>query len=469
MIWFILGLGVVLRLINLDQSLWLDEATQVILSQDSLSNIFYNHGADFHPPLSYILMHFWIFLGTSESWLRLLSVIFGVLTIWFCYKLASGIFNPKIGLLSALLLAISPYHIYYSQEVRMYSEMTFFAVCSMYFFYRYIKENKLINSFVYIFATTALIYTHYDGVFLIAVQMMYILFFKRNLVSTFFKNIFLIFLLYLPWLPYFLIQLRSGLNIDQYLPGWREVLTVSTYKALPLIFFKFSFGRIDFENQLIYMSIAILVLLVFGFAFFIGIRSIKNLDSKLILFWFFVPIVLVILVSLKVPINQPFRILYVIPAYYILLALGISQTKRLTKLLAFLLIVLSLAGLSLYYLNPRYWREDWRSAVKFTEDNTSDNSLVIFAWPSSFPPYQWYSQKNNTEGIVPSFPAKYEDVRNKVAIHEDKNEIFFFQYLQALSDPDKNIQKSLTDLGFIHKDTYNFNGVGFVYRFTKDE
>ena len=95
MIAVILTIALILRFVAVNQSLWLDEGTQALLSQDSLSNIIFQRGADIHPPLSYILMHFWLMIGTSEIWLRLLSVIFGISTIWIIYKFISEAFNKK--------------------------------------------------------------------------------------------------------------------------------------------------------------------------------------------------------------------------------------------------------------------------------------------------------------------------------------------------------------------------------------
>src|SRR3989344_8831102 len=83
----ILLLGLGLRLINLNQSFWLDEASQAQLSSLSLSQIWFSRPADFHPPLFYFLAHFWLQIGRSETWLRLLPVLFGVLTIYVIYIL----------------------------------------------------------------------------------------------------------------------------------------------------------------------------------------------------------------------------------------------------------------------------------------------------------------------------------------------------------------------------------------------
>lgn len=467
MIFLILLLGLILRLVNLNQSLWLDEATQVLLSNDPIKNIIFQRGADFHPPLSYILLHFWLFFGTSEIWFRLLSVIFGVLTIWVLYKFSSEIISKKIGILSALLLALAPYHIYYSQEIRMYSESTFFALLTMLFFYRIIKNNNFKNSLFYILSLTALIYTHYDGFFLILTQFVFLLLYKKELLISFVKKIFFVILLFIPWLPQFIIQLKGGLNIDQYLPGWRNVLSLPYYKALPLIFFKFSFGRINFGNLTIYIIVALVVLLTFGFILFRGIKDAKDIDSKLIIYWLFLPIILSLLISFDIPINQPFRLLYVLPAFYILLSKGLYSLSKTRIIFLLLLITISVLGLSFYYFDSKYWREDWRFASGFILNNSNADSLSIFAWPDPFPPYKYYAQNKFAVGVVNKFPATMLDVERNLAVVNNKKELFLFQYLSDLSDPNRVIKKVLESKGFKQDNIYNFRGVGFIFHFTK--
>jgi uncharacterized membrane protein len=75
MIFLILLVALVLRLINLNQPLWLDEAVQAVTAQKSLFYIFEEIKGDFHPPLYHALMHFWArVFGTSEVSLILPSV-----------------------------------------------------------------------------------------------------------------------------------------------------------------------------------------------------------------------------------------------------------------------------------------------------------------------------------------------------------------------------------------------------------
>lgn len=467
MIWLILAIGLILRIINLNQSLWLDEASQVILSLDSIHSIFFNHGADFHPPLSYILMHFWIIFSKNEVWLRLLSVVFGVATLYFTYLISKKLFNKKTGFMSAFLLAISPFHIYYSQEVRMYSEASFFAVLSMYFFYLWLTLEKFKYSFGYIMATTALIYTHYDGFFLLISQLFFIAFYKKDKIKIFLLSLLSISLLWTPWIPRFLIQLRAGLNVNQYLPGWKDVLSVPFYKALPLIFLKFSIGRVDFENKNFYLVLAILVITVFGYVILQSLKRTGNSNFKLVLLWFLIPIILASFISLRLPINQPFRLLYILPAFYILLVLGLTSLGKYKQIMFGAIITISFSGVLLYYFNPKYQRENWREASSFVVQTSSENSLVLFAWPDQPPPYKWYGRYTTAVGVVPNFPARKQEVEDRLKVADQKKEIFLFEYLQALSDPNKYIQAILETKGFKQDRVYNFTGVGFVYHYAK--
>lgn len=468
MIFLVIALAVILRLINLDQSLWLDEATQVLLSQESIYSIIFQRGVDFHPPLSYLLMHFWMKLGISEIWLRILSVIFGVATVWITYKLTKEMFNKYVAILSAILLSISQYHSYYSQEVRMYSEATFFAALSIYFLYLFlINNNKMIYSIGYILSTTALLYTHYDGFFLISAQFLYILFTQKKQLKKFVSYLVAVFLLLLPWMPQFIIQLKNGFNSQEYLPGWSNILSLPFYKAIPVTFLKFSFGRIDIENTLPFLILIVSILTTVFLILFKSLKNIKDENYKLVMLWFFIPIISALIISFKIPLNQPFRILYVLPAFCILLAMGINTLGKFRKTFLVLVMLISVSGLTLYYSNPRYSREDWRGATEYVVKNSTDRTAVLFAWSQPFSPYQWYVDGKYGQGIVSKFPATRIEVETNLKNIDNKNEIYLFEYLQALSDPQKVVQQVLKEKGFTLNRIYDFQGVGFIDHYVK--
>ncbi|MCK4588787.1 glycosyl transferase family 39, partial [Candidatus Woesebacteria bacterium] len=80
MIYAILILGLVLRLISINQSFWLDEATSALVARDmSFAQILSQFSpADFHPPFYYFLLKIWTAtFGVSEVGARSLSIIVG--------------------------------------------------------------------------------------------------------------------------------------------------------------------------------------------------------------------------------------------------------------------------------------------------------------------------------------------------------------------------------------------------------
>jgi len=170
-------IGLFLRLYHVGtQSIWLDEAYSIVLSKMSLSQIMQATGADVHPPLYYFILHYWVALfGASAVAVRLLSVLFGVLTIPMVYLVGRQLFNKEAGLVGALILALSWFNIFYSQEARMYSLTVLLALISVYFFLRLLHRSTLASSAGYVLSTTLLLYTHYYGVFVLFAENTYLI------------------------------------------------------------------------------------------------------------------------------------------------------------------------------------------------------------------------------------------------------------------------------------------------------
>ena len=86
---------------------------------------------DQHPPLYYILLHFWMKLGDNAVTARSLSALTGALTIPAIYWLGRRLAGRDVGLLAALLLALSPFHVRFAQETRMYTLLTLNATLAL--------------------------------------------------------------------------------------------------------------------------------------------------------------------------------------------------------------------------------------------------------------------------------------------------------------------------------------------------
>jgi uncharacterized membrane protein len=120
----ITAVGVLLRVWEIgDKGLWLDEAFSVWLGWQPLpAMIGWIVRIDQHPPLYYALLHAWMKLaGDAPTAIRMLSTLFGAATIPVIALLGRRLVSPAVGLLAALIVAISPFHVRFAQEARMYS------------------------------------------------------------------------------------------------------------------------------------------------------------------------------------------------------------------------------------------------------------------------------------------------------------------------------------------------------------
>lgn len=236
-----------LRLYRLNaQSLWYDEAFSVYLARMSPSEILARTAADIQPPLYYLLLHGWIQrVGDGEAAVRGLSVLFGVLAVPLMYGVAWQLFKSRrAGLLAALLFAVSPLHLWYAQETRMYTLLVFLCLLSSYLLLIIVSRVPLLSpgrgghrmedesSFLwpegvlwlgFAAASIAALYTHYFALFVLAFQAIYTLavwgghgFRSWRLVLGGLAAGVLVVLAYLPWLPFVLTRYMAD---SSYWPG----------------------------------------------------------------------------------------------------------------------------------------------------------------------------------------------------------------------------------------------------------
>ncbi len=116
------ALGFGLRLYDLAaESLWYDELLELNIAQGPLMTIFSRLRGHSATPLDYVLVHFWLWAGRSDAWVRLPAVFWGTLALPLAYRLGRTLIRPEVGLLLMLFLALSPFHVAYSQEARPYA------------------------------------------------------------------------------------------------------------------------------------------------------------------------------------------------------------------------------------------------------------------------------------------------------------------------------------------------------------
>lgn len=153
------------------QSIWTDEAISVTWASQDVATAIRTTAQDVHPPLHYILLHFWIqAVGQSEFAVRALSAFLGILAIPLIYRLGQDFRGRLLGLIASLLAALSSYLIYYSQEARAYSLLFFLSLGSFYAFIKFLRQADYRWGGAYILVTALMLYTQVYAFTLLAVQ-----------------------------------------------------------------------------------------------------------------------------------------------------------------------------------------------------------------------------------------------------------------------------------------------------------
>jgi uncharacterized membrane protein len=179
--WALLALtvaGAVLRASTVNsRGLWQDEIAQIGQFSGTVWETIQSQIGGTHPPLFHLFMHFWIdAFGTGEVALRMFAVLVGVISIPVAYWAGATLYRRGIGLIAAGVLAFSPYHIWYSQEARMYSMLMLFGLLSLTCFVRALRTGTTSAWLAYFFATLGGLFTQYFFLLLLGGQVLYYFF-----------------------------------------------------------------------------------------------------------------------------------------------------------------------------------------------------------------------------------------------------------------------------------------------------
>ncbi len=479
----ILIFAALLRLPLINGSFWMDEAAQALEVVRPLSQQF-DIIADFQPPLLHLILHFAQYFSYSESWLRLIGALIpGLITILFTYKIASQMFGKKTATLASLFLATSSFHIFYSQELRPYSLVTMFALMSMYFYFLFLQENasKERNLGLKLSITNLLgLYSSYLFPFLMIGQLLFALGHSTKQLPKYLKFQLIPILGFLPWLPTFFKQLSAGEMVRVDLPGWDKVVSLTPLKAIPLVFAKYIFGNLDVEPNLFFIffgALVIIPILILLFVKFKKVASKEKYNLLFILAWLILPLLTSWLISFYVPVVGAKRLLFLLPAFYILAAYLINSFLQKTKKIYFALaitLILAIFSTNListisYYTNPLMQRENWKGLYQEISDTFSPASTIfIYSFTDVFSPMKWYDTKNYPSISTGELSiSKVDDLANTLKRVVEYENVLVFDYLRDLSDPDKKIEKELTNFGFKEIGVLDYPNIGFVRIFTK--
>lgn len=463
----ILVIGIFLRLYNLDfQSPWLDEIhTLTETNPNTPISELYNVVlvSEQMPPLYFFLMYvtFKVF-GYSIFIARLFSAIVGGVSIYSVFLLGKEITNNKLGLIASFLMAINPFHLYYSQEARPYMLLLLFSVLSFYGLVKLLQNQTNRNAILYGLFSGLMIITHFFGLFVVFSQLIIILFYFFMIEKE--KRIqFILKMLISGVISTLLLTtaIKAFIKVSQIKDFWISPPTSDAFTSI----FKEFFGNSEIVLSLISICV-----------FFYFLKLVKekncNLNERKILknktifgFTILIPwITILVLIPLvrsytAAPMIISRYFIVVLPAIIFLITIGLNQFKN--KLFQYtflaLIFVFSITDIVIvknYYENIN--KAQFREATTFLIENNSKNDKVVssLSWYLTF-----FFKEHDSTNIVNSNLDDYV-----AQMMKDSTKISSFWYFDG---HDRTFTSNSNTLEFIDKNFYIDNNYDGFQAWTK--
>ena len=388
------------------QPLWWDEGYSVYFATEPLGRMLWLTAHDIHPPLYYALLHLWsLIFGHSPVALRLLSVAIGAIAVVALAWLGRILYPQRLRVawIAALLLAVSPIHLFYSQEVRMYALAMLLCILATGWLWRALfnlqggapARRELI--LYALFAALAL-YTLYYTALLLAAQALWALWLLRRRRTTWpalGAAWLAVLLAYLPWLVYALPKLVAYVA---------QKVGADSDKPLNLIDYALRHGRALLAGHIAPTSalnwaalaltlIALTLLLALAFAKRSRASHTSPSPARALLLFMLLPAAGAFLLNLRLPFfpeGGERLLLFILPFLLLLIAraadVALDARARAALWLARLalagLTVAGLLGVFLFYTTPRYTQEDYRPIIRqaVQQGGPGDTFLATFPW-----------------------------------------------------------------------------------------
>jgi 4-amino-4-deoxy-L-arabinose transferase-like glycosyltransferase len=203
------ALALYVRTRELHAGLWIDEGLSIGIAHHPWSSLVHVLRHDGSPPAYYLLLRAWMSLfGDGERATHALSVVFGVACVPLAYLFARSAFDRLTGLCCALLAALNPFLTYYAQETRMYELEAFLSLVVGIAYLQAIVRGRRGWAPVLVAGLTAMVYTHNWALFLCAGFAVATAVVVRERLGLFAIVAVGVAVLYLPWVPSLLFQVR---------------------------------------------------------------------------------------------------------------------------------------------------------------------------------------------------------------------------------------------------------------------
>jgi mannosyltransferase len=384
-----IGFGLIsalIRLYRVDyQSMRYDETFTVFLARlEFTRGIEFMVGDAVHPPLYYWIQKLFLVISDSEMLVRLPAVLFGSLGVMAMYLLVEHWINRPTALSAACLMALSPFHIWFSQDARMYSLLALLSLVCMGAYLQFLSRPTRWSHTILVFASMLAYLTHYFALFLPLVQFIHLAINIRRYPDKIRLWTGLQFVAALPLLGW--IYLLSRREVQYFNIGWipapRPVDLGNT-----LLNFTVGYFEPIHATHWVFAALCLLIV-IWG----IRVRG-ENTDVRQILvLWAFLPPLLIFLLSFRRPTYVDRFLILSLPPFLILLSAGMTAMKKrwLWILFGFFVVVLTMRSIQMFHLPKYLQKEDYRQVSEYLRNHVGDNELVVVRILQMMIPFLYY-------------------------------------------------------------------------------
>jgi len=382
----VLWLATLLRLWGLGaQSLWLDEAFSHLFARLPLDVAWQAMTVDaVHPPLYYFLLRPWLALaGESEFALRFPSAMAGVLTVALALRIGRAWFSARVGLWSAILLAVNPFHVWYSQEARMYSLLGLLSLATLVAFARALHTHRMYVWFALIAISAVAYVIHYFALFLPLIEFVFLL-------ATFRQNYQILMrwaraqvIAALPtalWLIWLYSTAGGTFGI-----GW-----IPQPHAEDLLRTLWSFGM-AYDGRANWL-VVIVVLIWYGLLAMGVLRGRGEGEARALLaLALALPLLTTFLLSLRRPTYVDRFFIGGLPAFLLLATAGLERLPRLGRWIVILILLsVGLWGVARFRLDAVFAKEGWREAATWIQAREQPGDALTLRQFQHVVPMRYY-------------------------------------------------------------------------------
>ena len=404
----IVAVGLGLRLYRLsDHGMFVDEVYSVLVATGTGDPELMRFDAS--RPFYFFLLKLWHMLGSDDGWLRLFSVLFGTANIVLLYILGKLAGGARLGLAAALITALSPMEIHYSQQVRMYTLGSCLVLSGTYALIKAFETSKKIFLALWAILRLLMVLTLPLTAVLLGIDVLYAAAHlkdkdKRPLLPLMGIGAAAIAAC---WAPFLLILLQAQSSPYD---SWRSSLDKPNALDFLTLLVNFTASAIPLQESggpPIYDFITGTYVLIFPVILALALFYCrKEKTMRWLALWGLLPLTGLFVYSLfRPPLFITRYSMFTAPFVYLLLAFGWSEIYKLKKYGKYVGICLAIIyGLAMtsfinYFYNHQV-HEDWRRISAYlTEHERAGDEIIVWNYHSKYLLGYYYKGKNRVSDL----------------------------------------------------------------------